>query len=92
MLVIVCTDPVDPDIVNVSMSDHYSDNVGMSDSYTFLCFHSYPYLVYIIITLFLLIIVIASGIIVQAWEEKKEQQNRSSYLAVCYVGNDFGLC
>ena len=35
------------------MSDHNSDNVGMSDQYTFLCFHSYPYLLYLIPTLFL---------------------------------------
>ena len=35
------------------MSDQYSDNVGMSDQYVFLCFHSYPYLIYLIPTLFL---------------------------------------
>ena len=40
-------------IVNVKMSDLYRDNVEMSDQYTFLCFHSYPYLLHLIPTLFL---------------------------------------
>ena len=35
------------------MSDQCSDNVGMSVQYAFMCFHSYPYLPYLIPTLFL---------------------------------------
>ena len=35
------------------LAKRYSDDVRVSDQYTFLCFHSYPYLLYLIPTLFL---------------------------------------